>query len=117
VGQPVKLEAITIAGMEGSKILLEGNYTGMQGAAPQPDYAVLAAIVMDSQKYISVKMAGPSALVKQQEQNFDDFCKSLEIYHFNKRIVGEHRKQSVDPGAGTTEGSGEAEAEAKENQP
>jgi hypothetical protein len=55
---------------------LEGAYSGM-GAAPQPDFRMLARFAQFPGFALTVKMTGPAAAVAAEAERFAAFCDSL----------------------------------------
>lgn len=71
-----KIEAQEINGHKVTLVTTEGSFSsGMPGGPTtvMENYALLGAIIEDSEGNVFVKMTGPSALIKDSRQKFLDF--------------------------------------------
>ena len=76
-----KVEEITVAGKKVTFVQAEGTYlSGMPGGpkTPQPNYALIGAILESPGGPVFIRMTGPAGLVKSTVSQFRSFFESAE---------------------------------------
>lgn len=65
-------------GLEGTFIDVSGEFSGMGATEAKKDYRLLGVILTSPAGAVFVKMTGPADLVAANEENFHQFCASLQ---------------------------------------
>ena len=65
-------------GLEGTFLDVTGEFSGMGAAEAKKDYRLLGVILTSPAGAVFVKMTGPADLVAANEENFHQFCASLQ---------------------------------------
>lgn len=71
------LPTLTVLGQAVPYLAAEGQYTGMGDRAEEGSMLLGVAVLLDGRS-LFIKMTGPAALVKQEQERFKAFCTSLK---------------------------------------
>ena len=73
------LKSVTCLGQQGVLVKAEGTYVGGMGKDPEADFALAGVVVALGDAIYTVKMVGPAAEVKAQEEKLLSFVQSLQM--------------------------------------